>query len=988
MAETQTISLADLRANPALTAANLEPGDTYTVGEDGKFNVTRVFSEPGGINLGLVITDEILKNDPKLVEMGVEVGDRYLEDEKKIIKTGSGSKWQQFWYGFDEEPNLTQNISDILESWVGLGRLGLEGYTSPDEAYGEGWSEADNETQRAMIRRARERELLDEYGRHFTPDAESKSRLGGRLAGAVADPTSLIPFLGPAAKGASLGTKALRFGANVGTGGALGAGYSASEDLARGGGVQDIDVVKALQTGALAATGTGALLGLGKGVAQLSGRGNKKRANVLLDDAQQTINKQVAAGANPNFAKFALDEKLAQTGKGTLNRAQETAGRQLNIPAGKNEARALLQNTLEDETVSRFYSKGMDNFLGSVSTRIRNISEPVFMRLRKFEFNTRVNTVRNLEAVEPFMRSLSKMKGSMKSALARHLANGRFDEAEKLMSSQMRQEFKVARKTLDDLGGELKASGIDLKMMDNYFPRLIKGDKEYHALLAHFGKEPTDDITRRLNEEVASKGLANINEIPRWRKYEIANQVIKGYDQKPGVSPKSRAQHQRKIAQIDSEMQKFYAQPEEALQMYVRSAVNSIERAKFFGKHQAGKGWRGLAPTRTVRNPDGSTRQLTMDESIGQIVQREKNLNAQQVDELTSLLQSRFKGGEQTTSTGFGFVRDLGYMGTIANPISAITQLGDIGVSGALHGFRNTIAGMFGTKNVKMMDIGLSDVGQEFADVRKTSNLLRTLFKVTGFRGIDRLGKETSMSAAFRKNFKLLKTAKGEAAFRKKWGKAYGSEIDNVIADLKSGTVTDSVKFHAFNELSDMQPITMMEMPKKYLDHPDGRILYALKTFTLKQYDVVRRNVVQEWKHGSKIKAVKQAGALAAYLSAANLGTQTIKDMLLGRDPGLDNIPDKSLWALLGVYGLNKYGIDRYMLGGQPTEWGVNQIAPATPIIDAVLGMGTDIATMEEDPNFEKYLRAVPAVGPMLYNWFGGGAEKYNERLEKERRGR
>ena len=124
MAEPHTIRLADLRAKPALTAANLEPGDTYTVGEAGKFNVTRVFSEPGGINLGLVITDEILKNDPKLVEMGVEVGDRYLEDEKKIIKTGSGSKWQQFWYGFDEEPNLTQNISDILESWVGLGGLG------------------------------------------------------------------------------------------------------------------------------------------------------------------------------------------------------------------------------------------------------------------------------------------------------------------------------------------------------------------------------------------------------------------------------------------------------------------------------------------------------------------------------------------------------------------------------------------------------------------------------------------------------------------------------------------------------------------------------------------------------------------------------------------------------------------------------------------------------------------------------------------------
>jgi len=29
-------------------------------------------------------------------------------------------------------------------------------------------------------------------------------------------------------------------------------------------------------------------------------------------------------------------------------------------------------------------------------------------------------------------------------------------------------------------------------------------------------------------------------------------------------------------------------------------------------------------------------------------------------------------------------------------------------------------------------------------------------------------------------------------------------------------------------------------------------------------------------------------------------------------------------------------------------------------------------------------LRNVPLVGPLIYNWFGGGAEKYNERLAKE----
>ena len=986
MAETHTITLADIRANQFLAKTGVEPGDTWTVQPDGTRKVTRVFSEPGGVKLGTVITEEHLKNQPELVEKwGAEVGDRYLPDSKKILKTGSGSGWQQFWYGYGEENNLTQNMADILESWAGIGRFGLDGYTSPDEAYGEGWSEADNETQRAMIRRARERELLDKYGRHFTPDADSGARLGGQVAGAIADPTSLIPFLGPAAKTASLGSKALRVGANIGTGGALGVGYSVSDDLARGGGVGDIDVGKALETGALAAAGTGLFIGAGKGVSKLRDRS----ANKQVDLADKIITRHVAAGADTQAAIASAQEEILSMGGMPIEKAMQRTGRRVRIPSSQTAAQRTLKDAAEDETVSRFYSKGVDNWLGSVSTRIRNISEPLFMRLRKYEFNTRVNTVKNLEAVEPFMKSLSKIKGPMKQAIARHLANGKFQEAERLMSSEMRKEFETVRKTLNDLGGELKASGVDLKMMDNYYPRLIKGDRQYTALLGHFGKEPSDAITKRLNEEAKSKGYSNLNQIPRWRKYEIANQVIKGYGDTGGKT-KSRQQYQRKIAQIDSEMQKFYTPPEEALQMYIRNSVNSIERAKFFGMHQKGKGYKGVAPTRTVRNPDGSVREISMDESIGQIVTAEQkalNLDKTKLDELTSLLQSRFKGGEQSTGSGFGWVRDLGYAGTIANPISAITQLGDLGVSGALHGFRNTIQAMFKAKNVKMIDIGLSEVGQEFADVRKSSEYLRKMFAATGFRRLDRLGKETSMNAAFRKNFKLLKTAKGEAAFRKKWGKAYGDDIEQLISDLKAEKISPSTKFHAFNELSDMQPISMMEMPQKYLDHPDGRIAYALKTFTLKQYDVVRRNVVQEWKHGSKIKAVKQAGALAGYLSTSNLATGAIKDILLGRDPEISD-PDetiwKGIWALAGVYGFNKYGIERYMLGGKPTEWGVNQILPATPIIDAMLGFSIDKAT-KEDPNLKKYLRAVPAVGPMLYNWFGGGAEKYNERVEKGR---
>jgi len=38
----------------------------------------------------------------------------------------------------------------------------------------------------------------------------------------------------------------------------------------------------------------------------------------------------------------------------------------------------------------------------------------------------------------------------------------------------------------------------------------------------------------------------------------------------------------------------------------------------------------------------------------------------------------------------------------------------------------------------------------------------------------------------------------------------------------------------------------------------------------------------------------------------------------------------------------------------------------------------------EDDPNFAPALNGIPAVGRLMYNWFGGGAEKFNERLDED----
>jgi hypothetical protein len=177
----------------------------------------------------------------------------------------------------------------------------------------------------------------------------------------------------------------------------------------------------------------------------------------------------------------------------------------------------------------------------------------------------------------------------------------------------------------------------------------------------------------------------------------------------------------------------------------------------------------------------------------------------------------------------------------------------------------------------------------------------------------------------------------------------------------------------------------MLEMPQAYLDSPNGRILYMLKSFMLKQYDVVRRNIVQEYKKGNKSTAIKNALALGGYLSAANVGTQTVKDMLLGRDVSVERIPTEAMWSLLGIYGINKYATERYIQQGQVTDFFYQSVVPATPIIDAVFKGGTELIESiynDEDIDLSPVLKGIPMVGPIAYNWFGGGAEKYNDRLE------
>jgi hypothetical protein len=953
MTENTILTADDVRGSARLRSLGVMPGDEITA--ERKL-VRKVSTEPVPQNKQITLED--LRGSARLRSLGVMPGDEITPDRKLVrkfsiepdkpvedVSSEDRSFFDNFMYGFDEAGTMTGYLADVLERNFPLGRITSEfEYLSPEEAYGPGFDQASIEQRKDMILRAKERNLVDAYG-PIEPTGTAATI--GEITGTLADPINLLPF--------GRGAKAL-----IGSGALYGASYSALEDYAIKG---EIDPKKALALGAFGAATGGVFAGGGA----LINKAQRKAANRRITEVEQQLNQHIVDNAGTPFGAFASlsPKQLAQ-----LRRDTVVAQRQPVVKETSTKAEQFLRDSIvNDSAVSRIRSPAVDKFIGSLSTRMGNISQPVLRRFREMDFNTHRRTKEYMERVAPFMRDLQKLKPDAKKSMGFHLANNDFVSAEQAMSKPMKQNFRETVKVLEELFDDSVDAGLMLSKMENYFPRLVNDYDKLAAELRFTGK--SDILTKAYKKWADSqKPPRSVDSLTMTEKAKIANLALRGYDFGKVKAGTPNFAKQRKFSKLEFDTyEKFYHQPEHALQMYIRNSVHNQERRKALGQTDAAI----------------KTGLLNVDESIGKLVAKEEaagRLDPNNSDLLKELMGARLIGGEKSPSNTIGILRDLGYMGTIANPISALTQLGDIGVSMAKYGFRNTIASMFKTKDLKVIDIGLERAGQEFADVRKSSQVLDKLMGVSGFKMIDRLGKETIMNAALRNNFKLAQTPAGQKKIRQEWGKFYGDDMDTLISELKSGEVTELVKFHGWNEISNLQPVSSLELPQGYLENPNGRILYSLQSFTLKQLDVARRDVVQQWNKGNKKQATKNALALAGYMSAAGVTVQTVKDILLGRDVKPEDLPENAMWSLTSVYGLNRYTTEKYLQQGKFTDAAFNIIQPPVPILEMVQGTVTEAT--KEDPDFAKYTRSIPVVGPMFYNWFGGGAEKYNERLRDQ----
>lgn len=596
--------------------------------------------------------------------------------------------------------------------------------------------------------------------------------------------------------------------------------------------------------------------------------------------------------------------------------------------------------------------KSPDPSLGLASTRLRNVDPSLRMALIEHEKNVLKNIDKMNDTTLPFMQAMKKLKGADELTVSRALLNSDVETVKSVPA--LAATFPVVQKALSQIKTQLQALGRFGEGVTDYFPRNVK---DFEGLKKAIGQEAAQGLEKVLLDAEAKMNRKEHRSLTEIEQSIIANRYLYAPDQgsfMPGFAKK------RTMGDVPENLQQFYEPPVESLLRYLSGAVNDIETAKFFGRDLA-------------TNKQGKQVYTDVDGSIGNLTARllkDGKITQAQSMEIRDILKARFEGGEKGMNPILANIRNMTNAALLGNIASAATQVGDSVMTIYHHGLVPTLQAVtqkiIGQERVTPKQLGLiNHVAEELSDMGPTGRLVHFTMKWSGFHAIDMFAKGLGLNAALIKNEKLAMTPEGQAKFRAKYQSAFGEETGKVLDDLKNKRMSDNVETLLFSELSDAQPISKAEMPEMYLAHPNGRFLYQLKTYMLKQVDIVRRDSYQEIAKGTPegiARGTKNLAALATVYALSNVPGDTIKDWIAGREVDPFATP-KLIENIAQTFGINRYAGEQLGQG---------------KVVETLTGMATpplrvlqDVAKLDE-----KTVAYVPFVGRPVYDRYLGGNEK------------
>jgi len=594
---------------------------------------------------------------------------------------------------------------------------------------------------------------------------------------------------------------------------------------------------------------------------------------------------------------------------------------------------------------------------------------------------------------------------------------------EKLINKPLTELYETGvRPVLDDLYAQQTEAGLEVGFIENYFPTSVKKDSvETWRSLFDLDKI-TDDLkadpaTRTEYDTALAKERKKLGrELEELERIEFTNKFLRGYGgvgSTPTLSnrkPRSGlAQQMEGIIFKDAKgnerfLSDLYEDPATVLENYINRSTFDIESRKFFGRAD------GADLTTSVGAFTDSLRQ-------------NNEISSEQVVKVKDLLTARFVNGPKKPANFARLAKDGALLTALNDIQSTITQATELGTSAYRNGILNTIKGLgqsFDPETVKTLDLGIARIGADYADnpsvVRKVVDFA---LKINGFRAANKLMQETQLNAGFN-YFKNVFTKEKGAKFDKEYSylkSMFGvDEADRMVQafrtkDLKEAYDDDSIGLALFERLSGTQVLSLSDMPAGYLQAPDLRFFYALKSFSLKMLQFTKDEVYSGMANGIKSIATKglnkqntkqlgeslrNAIALSVLVGGSNYGINYFKDIIKGKtSEEYQSLEERAVEAAFQTFIpiVNPYMF--YKLDKQGLAAGFGSfIMPAAPWLDAldadVKEYRKAVDTGEEyNPFLSRILvNNIPIAGKTLYAWSPAGRKQYENAIEAKQKDR
>lgn len=708
------------------------------------------------------------------------------------------------------------------------------------------------------------------------------------------------------------------------------------------------------------------------------GRAPKPELQTVFDKFKQWLTdiyksvKELNVQINPEIRKtfdrmlgsdYAMAEKLDQ------------AEQERNIEADYDAVANVEQpNTFWQDTGKVFKSisdLSADAFV-PVSTRLGNIDQALKHAVRKFVFKTGLYTHQDRVAIQPFVEAVSnKMTEQDYRILDLALKNRDMVKVEFMMDKYgLQAEWQAVRDVLDNLFNQAQDVGMEVGYIEDYFPRKVKRDKVIDYLNAIRKTELWTEV------QLAMKDVDPNGAFTPEEQSEFVNNYLRGFNSSRINLARPSYTKERRVDYVTPEFNQYYEDSMPTLINYVTNFRSVIEGKKLFGKSEQ-----------------------DTEENIGSYVLgliEQGIVKKEQEDEIKKLLRAVVV---PTGTTGaVSWSKNAAYVYVMGNPISAITQIQDLAFSLHKNGYWRTAKSLAksltGNQAIKKEDIGIDNILQEFEDETRASKFVRATFKAVGLNFMDNIGKETYLEASLGRLQEQAR--KNSPEFQQFMTDIFGAEAASAKADLLAGTMSENVKYMLFSEISDVQPISLAEMPVGYLRGGNGRVFYMLKTYTIKQLDIYRREIFANLASGEADKValgLRNLVGLGISLMLLGMSSDALKDLILGRNIEIDDLVTDNLLKLLGF---TKYQI--YKAKAEGVGSAILRTLFMPPVFalpdDAIKDVGNIVVgktdartgkTVRKPAKESEVLGHVPFVGKMYYWWWGGGAAKEEKAKKKKK---